>query len=579
MSHALRVLLVEDSKLDAELFLAELRRSGFETDCERVDTEAQFRDALSSAAWEMVVCDHTLPGFNSSEALQIVRESELDVPFVILSGTIGEEAAVEALKAGARDVVVKSNLGRLGPVVDRVLHEAQTRRHEKQLELERAELQARLHHQAFHDALTGLPNRVLALDRAHQMLARARRHPMTVAALFIDVDGFKQVNDGFGHAAGDELLRQIASRLARVVRDGDTAARLAGDEFVVLVDGAPEPVAERLLETLREPYDMTAEMGRQPSLTASIGIAVGDRETAEDLLRDADVALYEAKRAGGDRYVIFDAAMANKTHDRLTVKRDLGEAIVRNQLFLLYQPILDLHTGRPIGVEALIRWRHPERGILPPSKFIPIAEAGELIVPIGRWVLETACRQAAAWVDQGHALGMSVNLSARELDHHNLLHNVHDALDDSGLDPQMLTLEVTETTLMRDAAATAERLTALRDLGVRIAIDDFGTGYSSLPHLSRSPVDVLKIDHSFINDIGSSAEAESLAAALVQVGRSLNLATLGKGIEDTDQLLTLQREHCDLGQGFLLARPLSAGALEEFLRQPTRIAAAPRGLR
>ena len=306
MSHALRVLLVEDSELDAELFLAELRRSGFETDCERVDTEAQFRDALSSAAWEMVVCDHTLPGFNSSEALRIVRESELDVPFVILSGTIGEEAAVEALKAGARDVVVKSNLARLGPVVDRVLHEAQNRRHQKQLELERTELQARLHHQAFHDALTGLPNRVLALDRAQQMLARARRQPTTVAALFIDVDGFKQVNDGFGHAAGDELLRQIASRLARVVREGDTAARLAGDEFVVLVDGAPELVAERLLEALRQPYEMTSEMGRQPSLTASIGIAVGERETAEELLRDADVALYEAKRAGGNRYVIFD---------------------------------------------------------------------------------------------------------------------------------------------------------------------------------------------------------------------------------------------------------------------------------
>jgi diguanylate cyclase (GGDEF)-like protein len=575
MTHPLRILLVEDSKLDAELFLAELRRSGFETDCERVDTEALFREALSSAAWEMVVCDHTLPGFNSSEALRIVRESELDVPFVILSGTIGEEAAVEALKAGARDVVVKSNLARLGPVVDRVLLEAQSRRHQRQLELERTELQAHLHHQAFHDALTGLPNRVLALDRAQQMLARARRQPMTVAALFIDVDGFKQVNDGFGHAAGDELLRQIASRLTRVVRDSETAARLAGDEFVVLVDGAPQLVAERLLVALREPYDMTLEMGRQLSLTASIGIAVGKRETAEELLRDADVALYEAKRAGGNRYVVFDAAMATKTRDLLTVKTDLGKATRRNQLFLLYQPTFDLHTGRPIGVEALIRWRHPERGILRPAKFIPIAEASELIVPIGRWVLKTACRQAAAWHGLGHALGMSVNVSASQIARPDLLQDVYDALNDSGLDPRMLTLEVTEATLMRDAAATAQRLVSLKELGVHIAIDDFGTGYSSLPYLSRSPVDMLKIDRSFINDIGASAEAETLARTLVQVGRSMNIATLGKGIEDTDQLLTLQREHCDLGQGFLLGQPLSAGAIEEFLRQPARIGAAP----
>jgi EAL domain-containing protein (putative c-di-GMP-specific phosphodiesterase class I) len=343
----------------------------------------------------------------------------------------------------------------------------------------------------------------------------------------------------------------------------------------VLVDGAPEVVAERLLEALREPYDMIAEIGRRPSLTASIGIAMGDRETAEELLRDADIALYEAKRAGGDRYVIFDPSMAAKSHDRRTLSVDLGEAIVRNQLFLHYQPTFDLQTGRPIGVEALIRWRHPGRGIVRPANFIPIAEAGELTVPIGRWALNTACHQAAAWHGLGHGLGMSVNVSASQLDRHDLLGDVYEALNDSGLDPQMLTLEVTETTLMRDAATTAQRLVALKELGVRIAIDDFGTGYSSLPHLSRSPVDLLKIDRSFIDAIGSSTEAASLVGALVQVGRSLNIVTLGKGIEDTEQLLTLQREHCDLGQGFLLARPLSTDGLEEFLRRPARIAAAP----
>ena len=439
---------------------------------------------------------------------------------------------------------------------------------------ERKALEERLRHQAFHDALTGLPNRVLALDRAQQMLARARRQSRPVAALYVDLDGFKHVNDRYGHAAGDTLLRLVAARLASLVREGDTAARLGGDEFVVLLEGSaldagPELVAERLLEVLRPPYDMQAEIGRELLITPSIGIALGEGGTADELLRDADVALYRAKEAGRNRYVVFESSMQTAAHDRLTLEMDLTEALDREQLFLLYQPTFDLQSEKVIGVEALIRWDHPTRGVVEPGQFIPIAEESELIVPIGRWVLQEACRQAAAWHAEGHTIGMSVNVSARQLDRDELIDDVRNALDASGLDPTELTLEVTETTLMRDADATAKRLVSLKQLGVRVAIDDFGTGYSSLAYLRQFPVDALKIDRSFISGIASSKESAALIHTLVQLGKTLKIETLAEGIEEPAQLRALQRQHCDNGQGFLFARPLSAEAIEDFLKPAT----------
>jgi diguanylate cyclase (GGDEF)-like protein len=427
-----------------------------------------------------------------------------------------------------------------------------------------------LRHQALHDALTGLPNRVLALDRAEQMLARARRRQVPVAALYVDIDGFKHVNDSFGHAAGDELLRIVATRLAGVVREGDTAARLGGDEFVVLVEGSaldagPELVAERLLEVLRQPYDMNGEARRQLSLTASIGIALGERASADELLRDADVALYEAKAAGRNCYMLFQSSMQTAVQDRLTLEMDLAEALDRQEFFLLYQPTFNLQSERVIGVEALIRWRHPTRGVIPPLDFIPVAEESGLIVPIGRWVLEEASRQAAIWHQHGHMIGIAVNVSARQLDSDELIEDVRRTLQESGLDPAMLTLEVTETTLMRDAEATAERLGLLKELGVRIAIDDFGTGYSSLAYLRQFPADALKIDRSFISGIAASKQSTALIHTLVQLGKTLQIETLAEGIEDQAQLETLQREHCDYGQGFLFSRPLDVEAVEKFL--------------
>ncbi|HSZ14868.1 MAG TPA: EAL domain-containing protein [Solirubrobacteraceae bacterium] len=436
-----------------------------------------------------------------------------------------------------------------------------------------------LQHQALHDALTGLPNRILALDRAQQMLARARRRHTAVAALYIDLDGFKHVNDTFGHAAGDELLRIVADRLQAAIRDSDTASRLGGDEFLALLeeaptDAGPELIAERVLEVLRQPYDLGDTLGRPLSITASIGIASGPRLHADELLRDADLALYQAKLTGRDRFSLFESSMQAASDERLTLELDLAQALEQEQLFLLYQPTFDLRTGSVIGVEALIRWRQPERGIVPPDKFIPIAEQRGMIVPIGRWVLEEACRQLSVWHALGYRIGMAVNVSARQLDDDSLIDDVRRALEDNELEPSALTLEITETALMRDPDATAARLHQLKQLGVRIAIDDFGTGYSSLAYLRQFPADALKIDRSFIDGIATSKASAALIHTLVQLGKALEIETLAEGIEDQAQLETLQREHCDHGQGFLFSRPLDVDAVELFLSHTSSHASA-----
>jgi diguanylate cyclase (GGDEF)-like protein len=421
-----------------------------------------------------------------------------------------------------------------------------------------------LRHQALHDSLTGLANRVLTLDRAEQMLARARRQQLPVAALYVDVDGFKKVNDTFGHAAGDELLRTVAGRLRGIVREGDTAGRLGSDEFVILVEGAtldagPELVAERVLEVLRQPYDLSAGGRRTLSLTVSVGVATGLREDADQLLRAADLAMYEAKSTGRNRYVLFQSDMHTVAQDRMTLEMDLSEALEREQFFLLYQPTFDLDSERVIGVEALLRWRHPTRGVIPPDEFIPLAEKSGAIVPIGRWVLEEACRQASGWQARGLGLlTVAVNVSGRQLDSDALIGDVQEALAASRLDPAWLTLEVTETALMADAEASAVRLRALKELGVQIA-------YSSLAYLRQFPADSLKIDRSFVKNLDASGQSRALVHTLVELGRTLGLHTLAEGIEDEAQLRTLQREHCEQGQGFLFSRPLDLDALEDFI--------------
>jgi diguanylate cyclase (GGDEF)-like protein len=431
---------------------------------------------------------------------------------------------------------------------------------------------------ATHDPLTGLPNRTLILDRVEQMLARSARNNTPVAALFIDVDNFKTINDTLGHGVGDELLRAVAARLEGVVRHADALGRLGGDEFVVIAEelslaAGPELVAERLLEALKHPFKLGAEETRL-TVTASIGIAAGERACAEDLLRDADIAMYRAKWDGKNRYAVFESGMQDKVQNRMELDMDLREALENDEFFLAYQPTLDLSDMKPTGVEALIRWRHPVRGIVQPDAFIPLLEETGLITEVGRWVLQEACRQGAEWRQAGYQIVMAVNVSARQLDSDQLIVDIEEALGDGGLDASALTIEITETTLMRNVVETARRLAAIKELGVRIAIDDFGTGYSSLAHLQQFPVDALKIDRSFISGLKHNKEGETLIRTLVQLGKALSIETFAEGIEQHQELSLLRDEDCDNGQGFLFSRPLDVAGTEAFFKETAKHAAA-----
>ena len=431
-----------------------------------------------------------------------------------------------------------------------------------------------LRHQALHDALTGLPNRALIMDRIDQLLARNRRGGTMGSALFIDLDDFKNVNDTLGHEAGDRLLVAVAERLTSALRDADTIGRMGGDEFVVLIDGAslgvaPELVAQRLLNVMRQPFDLEGAM-MPLSVNTSIGIAIGDRQTGGELLRDADVALYQAKAAGKNRYEIFFPEMQTEISRRIDLEFELRSAMESNQFRLVYQPIYRLDDLTLVGVEALLRWDNPRQGLIEPDEFIPILEQSGQIREVGRWVLTAACTQMATWHSKGDTLDISVNVSGRQLDHDDIIEHVRQALEVTGLDPARLIVEVTETSLMHNAADTARRLTAIKELGVKIAVDDFGTGYSSLAYLQQFPVDCLKIDRSFTNAISTSPESNALIRTLVQLGNDLGLTTLAEGVETTGEMDHLRKEHVTEAQGFLLSRPLDPVSLEAQILAPLR---------
>jgi diguanylate cyclase (GGDEF)-like protein len=431
-----------------------------------------------------------------------------------------------------------------------------------------------LRHQALHDALTGLPNRALIMDRIEQLLARSRRNGTSGATLFLDLDGFKNVNDTLGHDAGDRLLQSVAERLCVTLRDADTIGRMGGDEFVILVDGgtldiAPELVAERVLDVMRQPFAL--EGAPNPVVvTASIGIAIADGSTPVDALRDADMALYEAKAAGRNRFEVFHPEMEATIRHRYELEFDLRAASEDHQFRLVYQPIYDLVDLSVVGVEALIRWQHPTLGEIQPDDFIPLLESSGQIVEVGRWVLVEACTQMAAWRQRGSDLMVSVNVSGRQLDHDIIVEQVRDALSCSGLDAASLTLEVTETALMRNVVNAARRLDELKALGVQIAIDDFGTGYSSLAYLQRLPIDCLKIDRAFTDALTHSPDAAAIVHTLVQLGKNLGLKTLAEGVETTAQIDHLRGQEVNEVQGFLLARPLDPETFEAQLLQPER---------
>jgi len=419
--------------------------------------------------------------------------------------------------------------------------------------------------QALYDGLTGLANRALFRDHLAQAQARARRDGRAPSVLFVDVDNFKSVNDSLGHAAGDELLREVARRLRANIREQDLAARLGGDEFAVLVPATGEEgagrAAQRILNACRQPF---AVGGRRLRVSVSVGVASGTEEP-DELVRHADLAMYEAKAAGKDGVESYAPRMQVAAVRRLELEADLREAIARDELFLQFQPLVRLATDRVAGVEALVRWRHPRRGVVPPCDFIPLAEQTGLIHPIGRWVLQQACAQAAAWAGRFPELGMGVNISARQLADPGFHAELQDVLATTGLPPRTLVLELTETALMHDVEASIQQLCRAKELGVQVAVDDFGTGYSSLQYLLRLPLDVLKMTRAFVERIDGPAHEQAIGRTILDLGRSLGLSVVGEGIERPGQLHRLRELGCSLGQGFLLARPMDAPALERLL--------------
>ncbi len=481
------------------------------------------------------------------------------------SATLG--ARFEHADGSWRDLEVVADNRLSDPAVNGIVLSMRDVTHRKALEDE-------LRHQAFHDALTGLANRALFEDRLAHALAGARRHRRPVAVLFLDLDDFKTINDSLGHASGDDLLRAAALRIGTIVRAADTAARLGGDEFAILVeilddDDDVEVIASRILEVLASPFNVAE---RQLRVSASIGVAVSDGSIdVQELLRNADTAMYAAKASGKNTVQVFEEGMHLRVLDRLELTGEMRLALERDEFELEYQPIVELDTGKIRGAEALVRWQHPTRGRLNPMQFIGLAEETGLIVPLGAWILRAACVQAAEW--NGHAskspLQINVNVSTRQLHDPDFPEIVADVLADTRLDPSLLVLEITESVLPDDADATVAQLEQLKEIGVRIAVDDFGTGYSALSRLQRFPIDVVKIDRSFIEGMEHDPAKAQLVQGIMNLGESLRLEIVAEGIEEREQADQFRGMRPSLAQGFLFSRPIRGEELSELLRTGT----------
>jgi diguanylate cyclase (GGDEF)-like protein/PAS domain S-box-containing protein len=440
---------------------------------------------------------------------------------------------------------------------------------------ERKQAEEKIKSLAYHDGLTGLPNRLLFNDRLSIAVAQAHRLGQRLAILFLDLDRFKVINDSLGHGVGDRLLQDVAKRLLSTVREGDTVARLGGDEFTLLLPGVGRPLdlaklAEKILDTLKQPFRIEEN---ELFITASMGVSLypEDGRDPETLVKNADTAMYRAKDQGRDNYQLYTAAMNATALERLGMETSLRKALAAREIEVHYQPLLDLRSGAVHGVEALLRWRHPERGLISPGEFIPLAEVTGLIIPLGKWVLSTACRQMKEWHDHGHpGLTLSVNLSARQFQQPDLVDQITRVLDETGLAPRALDLEITESNAMQNAEATTQTLRALKTLGVRISIDDFGIGYSSLSYLKRLPIDTLKIDQSFVRDITTDPDDAAIVTAVIAMAHTLKLAVVAEGVEEEEQLAFLNTKECDRMQGFFFSRPLPPDECEKLLRRHAR---------
>ncbi|SFP70215.1 PAS domain S-box-containing protein/diguanylate cyclase (GGDEF) domain-containing protein [Nitrosomonas cryotolerans] len=681
----LRILMIEDVEDDTLLLVDYLQSGGLVFDWERIDTERDMIVKLKES-WDIIFSDFSMPSFSGMRALEITRQHDPDVPFIFISGTIGEEMAVEAMKRGAQDYVMKENLVRLLPAVDRELSDAQQRRRHRDAEKGRTQLavileatpdlvailepsgqlrylngagrrliglnpvedashyflrdlfpeniaerllgeaftmaceqgvwhgetalrlvdggelpvsqvvlahrdaagdteylstiardiserkrfEAKLQYEATHDRLTGLPNRFFLVDRFKSALEYARRNQSHIAVLFLDIDNFKRVNDNLGHAAGDILLGQVAHRLQGCLRSNDTVARHGGDEFTIVAGDLSDPekvliVLHKLNEAFERPVIVHSQ---EIYVTFSVGIALypHDGDGIETLLRHSDIAMYRAKSAGSNQYRFYASDMNIRGHELLKMEADLRYALEHEQFILHYQPQVDLSNGRIVGVEGLIRWQHPVRGLVSPADFIPLLENSSLIIPVGEWVLREACRLHRTWRESGFdGVRLSVNVSAVQFNDGELLDKVRRALQEEEMPQQALELEITENILMQDPVKATEILQSIHALGVRVAIDDFGTGYSSLAYLKRFPLDALKIDQAFVRDIINSASDAVIVEASISLAHKLGLEVVGEGVETVEQFEFLRLQKCNLAQGYHLGRPIPELQLSQWL--------------
>jgi diguanylate cyclase (GGDEF)-like protein len=579
----LHVLLVEDNGVDAlllrEMFSKEAPGS-LELTYLTCVSDALLH--LAKGGVDIVLLDTGLPDTHGLDSVRRVHELAPNVPVIVLAGLNDETLASEALKEGAQDYLIKGQLESralpraLRHAVER--HRLQTDADQvKKLQLELKDdflIAARatsleMSHSASHDALTDLPNRVLFNDRLTQAISLAERQKKQLAVMYIDLDHFKKINDSLGHDIGDKLLQSVADRLKASVRRSDTISRLGGDEFLVLlsqVEHEEDAIfsARKILRALTVPYVINSN-----SLDVSVSIGVSaypsDGQDAEGLINKADNALYEAKRNGRNAFQFFRREMHARLAERQSLEADLRCALGRNEFVLHYQPKLNLKTGLITGVEALIRWLHPQRGLVYPGQFVPVAEECGLIQSIGQWVLLEACKQARAWIDEGlGVVPVSVNVSATEFGAKDFLSGVRAVLIATGVEPKNLELELTESVLMHDAEAAVVTLVKLKAMGVQVAIDDFGTGYSSFTYLRRFQSDALKLDHSFVQEIAADPRDAAIVSAMINLGRSLEQRIVAEGVETSAQLEFLQLHGCGEGQGYYFSRPVVADRLADL---------------
>jgi diguanylate cyclase (GGDEF)-like protein len=732
MSTPLRALIIEDSEDDTALLVRELERGDYQADCRRVDTADTLDQALDDQPWDIVFADYTMPGFSGIKALSMIRNRGLDMPFIFVSGTIGEDKAVSAMKAGAQDYITKGNLKRLLPVVERELREAENRRQQRRSEQELNLLQSIIQHAAYagdmysalritlgmiheitgwpmaqvwlpnaegtllesssvwhcrdkelevlralsmgrsfalgeglpgrvwrsrqpewlqdirtgarfqggvdgadkiaaiavpvlagdevvavmefftygvresdtrsirfvsavavqlggiiqrkraeerlyflahYDDLTGLPNRVLFLDRLKQALVEANRDKQLVGVMFIDLDRFKAINDSLGHRIGDLFLKAVSERIVSCVREGDTVSRLAGDEFTLILRGINHVedtarVAQKILDAINRPFDIE---GQEVFASASIGVAIypDDEMDVERLLRNADMAMYRAKERGGNTCEFYDADMTFKAQAVLALDGRLRHALERDEFELYYQPVVDLGEGTINGVEALIRWHRTGDGeLVLPEEFISTAEETGLITAIGDWALHTACRQIQSrGNDAARRLRVAVNVSPRQFASGRILESTIKTLDETGFDPTRLNIEITETMLMQNTDVVLDVMHRLGKLGIRFSVDDFGTGYASLNYLKSYPINQVKIDKSFLKNVPGNANDEAIVNAIISMAHSMGITIIAEGVETKEQMRFLREHGCNAVQGFYFSPPVTLDVINRYLSE------------